>query len=514
MLKGMRDNANSFIITILFGIIIIVFVFSFGPGSAKYCGSPIPVAIHVDGHAISQAEFQQQYSRSFSRMQRMRSKYTTDTARKENLKKIVADQLISRELLVQEAMRRGIVITDKELADQIVKIPVFQQDGKFDRDLYRRYATSMNLSESAFEEQFRRDLLSQRMRDILTDSVVVSPNEVRKTWENRNNRADLWVVKIDPLHFLNQVQITDEEVAAYAKDQRAKIEDRYNKDNKRYNKGERVRARQILIKVAKDADAATLAKARERIDAAKARIDKGEDFAKVAKELSEDPSASQGGDLGAQPRGTWVKEFEDAAFALKAGQVSDVIKTQEGFHIIKAEAKIPASTQTIDEVAKDIAKQLLTEERSTALAQAAAKDWQSKLCATEDPQTLNPPADDSVKPDPFAPKVEITGKFQMDARYIPKVGIAAELVEKAFTLTMDKPCPEAPVESSKRYFAIKLRARDLPNEDDFAKDKQNIAMEIGSRRGASVVEDFVKQARAKASVTLNPSLTSYRDPNS
>lgn len=514
MLKGMRQNANSFIMTLLFGIIIVVFVFSFGPGSAQYCGNPQPVAIHVDGHAISQAEFQQQYARSFERMQSMRSNYSIETARNENLKKNVADQLISRELLVQEAQRRGIVITDQELAQEIVKIQMFQRDGKFDRELYRRYATSLNLSESAFEETYRRDLLAQRMRDILTDSVIVSPTELRQAWEKRNNHADLWVVKVDPANFVGQVQVSDDEIATFVKDQRAKVEDRYNQDSQKYNKPERVRARHILIKVASDASDADKAKARERIDAAKARLDKGEEFAAVAKELSEDGSASQGGDLGAQPRGSWVKPFEDAAFSLQPGTVSDVVETQFGYHLIKTEAKLAASTQTVDEVAKDIAKQILSEERSGALAQAAAQQWQNKLAATEDPESLNPVAVDGVQPDPFAPKVESTGKFQMDARYVPKVGLAGDLAEKAFALSMDKPCPEAPIEVSKRYFAIRLRSMDKPNEEDFAKDKVGLDQELSMRRGMSVVDDFVKDARSKARITMNPSLTSYQENNS
>ena len=504
MLDGMRRHANSFITSMLFAIIIIVFVFSFGPGSARHCGAALPVAASVNGRAISTAQFQQQYSRTFERMQSMRPNYTAETARAENLKQTVIEQLISRELLAQEADRRGMVISDAELAQTIVKTPLFQQNGGFDRDLYRRYATSLNLSEAAFEEEYRRDLSSDRLRSIVVDAVAISEAEIKQAWERRNDRVDVWFVKFDPFFYKRDIKVEDAEVETYATKERAKVEDYYNQHATRYNQPEKVRARHILAKVDENAPEAAVKTAREKIEKAKERLTKGEDFAAVAKEMSEDGSAAQGGDLGLQPRGAWVKPFEDAAFALEAGKTSDIVRSKFGFHIIKLDSKASPVTRKVDKVAKEIAREMLSDERAKDKARQAASEWQPKIATAADPETLNPKEDaaQAAKPDPFAPKVDSTGLFERGSRYVPKIGVAAELATAAFALTKDAPMPAAPVVAGDRVFVVKLKERQTPDPTTFETDKERMRSELASRRQMRALDEFVKELRGKAKVAL------------
>ncbi|MBN2359605.1 MAG: SurA N-terminal domain-containing protein [Deltaproteobacteria bacterium] len=505
MLDGMRKHANSFITSLLFAIIIIVFVFSFGPGSARYCGSPLPIVASVNGRAISTAQFQQQYARVFERMQSMRPNYTIETARAENLKQTVLEQLISRELLAQEAERRGLVISDGELAQTIVKTQLFHQNGAFDRDLYRRYANSLNLSEAAFEEEYRRDLSSDRLRSVVLDAVTVSNAEIRQVWERRNDRVDVWFVKLDPFFYKREIKVEDDEAKEFATKERAKIEDFYNQRATRYNQPEKVRARHILVKVDENAPEPEVKAAREKIDRAKERIGKGEDFAAVAKEMSDDGSAAQGGDLGLQPRGAWVKPFEDAAFALEPGGVSDVVRSKFGFHVIKVETKAAAVTRTLDEVATDIAREILVDERAKDRARQAAAQWQPKLAAAADPEGLNPKTEPAT-PDPFAPKVDSTGLFERGSRYVPKIGVAPELTAAAFALTKEAAMPESPVASGDRFYVIKLKERQTPDPETYETDRERLRSELISRRQMSALDEFVKELRGKAKVAFNTDL--------
>ena len=128
-----------------------------------------------------------------------------------------------------------------------------------------------------------------------------------------------------------------------------------------------MRARHILVKVAQNATDEQRATARKRIDAVRAELQAGGDFAELARRHSEDNSAFEGGDLGAVPRGRMVKPFEDALYALAPGQVSDVVQTNSGYHLIRSDSKVPAVTQPLDAVRDGIRARLLAEKR-TALA--------------------------------------------------------------------------------------------------------------------------------------------------
>ena len=143
----------------------------------------------------------------------------------------------------------------------------------------------------------------------------------------------------------------------------------YDEHADRYHLPERVRARHVLVRVDKDAAEDKVADAQKRIDAALARIQGGEDFAKVASEVSEDPgSKDRGGDLGLFPRGQMVPAFEDVAFQQKDGETSEVVRTDFGFHVIRTEAHEAAKDRSFDEAAHEIAEELAGADRARALA--------------------------------------------------------------------------------------------------------------------------------------------------
>ena len=229
------------------------------------------------------------------------------------------DRLITYTVLSQEAKTRNVTATDAEIDDRVK-----QMQSQFP-------------NEEAFKKALgERNMTIERLRSDTRDNLVIS-------------------------------KMMDAEVATTPGASDAEAKDFYDKNPDKFKQGETLRASHILIRVDETADAATKQKAKARIDAILKRAKAGEDFAKLAKENSADGSAAQGGDLGFFPRGQMVPAFDQAAFALKPGEISDVVTTQFGYHIIKAVEHKDAATVPLAEVS-DKVKQFLSNQKKQTKA--------------------------------------------------------------------------------------------------------------------------------------------------
>lgn len=513
MLAGMRNTVNQGFTTLIFGAIIVVFALNFGPGSVTQCSGRVPVAAYVGNRAIPEADFLKQYSYRFGMMSQFRPNYSVDDAKRENLKVTVLDEMIGNEILAQEAERRGLTVGREEIKEYIKKIQAFQTDGKFDKEKYQTYARQAYLSAAKFEEEIARGLLTEKMRKLLEDLSSVSATEVREQWENQNNRVDLEVVKVDPAFFKKDVKITDEDLKKVVASDKKALEEYFTKNAARYNEPRRVRARHILRKVSDTAPEADVQKVRAKIEEAKARLDKGEDFATVAKELSEDGSAASGGDLGLQGPGVWVKPFEDEANRLKAGETGGIIRSRFGFHIIKVEEVQEARTRKLEDVQDEVARLVLEERGLKELAKAEA---QRILDAAKGGKALSvqfpAPAEGAPPGDPLAPKVESTGFFNKGSKYIPKLGLAGEIADAAFK--KDGPgLLDTPLEVNGRVYVVSVREREKADPSKFEEDKGEVEERLRSMTRMSLVRDFIKQRRteydARKDVRVTPEVLSY-----
>ena len=511
MLSVFRKNANNWFMVIIFAIITFVFVFTFGSWGGGNVSGSIPIAATVNGKVISKSTFQANYSQAYQTMQAYRPGFNEKQAREEHLDQTVIDRLITRELLAQAAEKRGILVADDDVGKVIQER--FFPNKPFDADEYKRIVNGLyNTSATRFEDQVRRDILASRMEAILGDSQHVSEREIKEQFENKNNRADLEFLKIDPL-FYKAPEPSDAEAKKLPMDD---VEKFYNAHMNRYKQPKKVNARHILIKVAEDAPPAEKQKARERIAAAKKRVDGGEDFAKVATEVSEDGSAKQGGSLGMFGPGAMVKPFEDAAFALKKGQVSDIVESRFGYHLIKVDEVQEAVTKEIKDVQVEIAKQILKDQgqmkEAKKVAEAALADLKkgTKMEDLKVPGLLKIGAEPAAPKDSdaYAPRVDSTGFFTQGARVVPKLGVAPELVKVAFALTLDKPLHEHVVEVNNRLYVVALKAREKPDDTKLATERENIEQSLMNGRRAAVVEALTKTLRDQAKITKAPKLLS------
>ena len=254
----------------------------------------------VNGTVITRADYDSEMNR-FERQMAMSGKASSPEEASE-MKKRVLDGLVDRELLKQESKKQGISVDDAEVNQQIAGLrQKFSTEKEFTDTL-----SKMNLTEADLKTQLRQDLTIRK----LIDQQVAA-----------------------------KVTITPEEAKAF-----------YSSHPELFKAPESVHASHILIKVEPSASAEDKAKARERITAIQQRAKKGEDFAALAKETSECPSGANGGDLNFFQRGQMVGPFEEAAFSLKPGTMSDVVETQFGYHLIKVADKKEASTISYDEI--------------------------------------------------------------------------------------------------------------------------------------------------------------------
>ncbi|MBW1696087.1 MAG: peptidylprolyl isomerase [Deltaproteobacteria bacterium] len=287
------------------GVIIIFFaaftamLVSF-PAGAQKSVSPGDIVAVVNGSTISRAEFDGELEMVKQRFSEQGRVVTEDQLKQ--IEKSILETLINRELLYQQSKKNEIRITEQEILDQLQKIKRgFPSESEFQEALKR-----INISETDIKNQIKRALAIRELID---------------------------------MQVAQKIEVSDKESKAY-----------YDTHLDSFKQPEQVKASHILIKVDSGADALKKAKARDEIKAIQKKLADGEDFAEVARKFSQGPSSARGGDLGYFKRGDMVKPFEEAAFTLKINEISDIVETRFGYHLIKVFDKKPERTIEYEEV--------------------------------------------------------------------------------------------------------------------------------------------------------------------
>ena len=408
MLDVMRKKSGSFVVIFLFGIIIIVFAFWVpNMGDTGSGGERIGPVAFVDGEPIGYEDYAEVYQRRLDNYRRqMGEAFTDDFLESLNLRESVLNGLVNRVLVMKEAIIRGLKVSDREVQDTIMSLPAFNREGAFDRDAYFDFLRRNRLRAVDFESGIKSDILTSKIQNEVTVGVTVGEDELKTAFvaENRRVSFDYLAVKADS--FEASLDISDDEArdfleangrlfkeptkvnVAYVRlgyadaAMDAEVSDEavgvyYGNNQGEFIVPEKVKARHILVRrVATDGDeASALEEARVMAEAVLAKVKDGEDFSALAKVHSQDTgSAKLGGDLGFFGRGLMVKPFEDAAFSLAAGEVSGLVETEYGFHIIKVDERKAAGSLTLEEASDEIRKKL-----SDLEGVKAARDKAEKL---------------------------------------------------------------------------------------------------------------------------------------
>ena len=402
MLDRMRRHKN-WLKWSLF-IVVIAFVFLYIPSFLPQEGAPAgsgDVVATVDGREITVARFRRSY---MQQMQAYRNQFggkmDDKLLRQLGIDQRVVQQMIEEEASLAEAARLGISASDQEVVARIRSLPVFQENGQFiGEDRYRQILQVQNppMRPDEFEEQVRRGITMEKLQGALTDWITVSDQDADGEFRRRNEKVKLVVANFTADKFRDATTATDQEIAAWFEShkndykmpekrkvkyalldmqairERTKVspEDvqrRYEENAKQYETPEQVRASHILFETAGKDEA----EVRKQAEAVLKRARAGEDFAKLANEFTdEDIGKTRGGDLNFFGRGQMVKEFDDVAFAMKPGQISDLVKTQFGLHIIKATDHRAASKKTLDEVRAQVEDQIKWDRAQTEAQRTA-----------------------------------------------------------------------------------------------------------------------------------------------
>ncbi len=302
------------------------------------------------------------------------------------------DQLIDEKMLALEADRMGLRVSDEEHADLLKKLvpTAFTGDTFIGMDRYTsEVQTRFQVSVPEFETEVKNALLQQKFQQLVTDGITASDDEVREEFRRENEKIKLDYALIKPEDLQSKVEVSDADLAAYFDKNKAQYvvperrtvdyavlslaqlrqrtpvtEDdekvQYQKNIDQYKLEDRAHVSHILFKTVGMTDAEA-AEVKKKADDALNKAKHGGNFADLAKQYSEDTTKDKGGDLGWIVRGQTVPEFEAAAFSLPKGSISDLVKTQYGFHIIQVMDRESARTQTLDEVKASIVNQLQQE---------------------------------------------------------------------------------------------------------------------------------------------------------
>jgi peptidyl-prolyl cis-trans isomerase D len=399
MLHLMRKHAGSWMIKIILFAIVVVFVF-WGVGSMR--SRKANRVADINGETISLSTYQQAYYRLVENYRRIYGEQYNDALLKMlNPEETVLNQLVNRVVMMQEAERLGIEISEDEVAAAIRQIPAFQNNGNFDYRRYNLLLSQNNISPEQFENDQRDQIIVEKLRALVLDGVSVTEDEARQWYNWSNARVNLSYVLFSPDRY-KDIQPTQEEIQSYFQNHKEdyrtqvrikvrylyfnpedyksqvkvndeKIAEYYQGHPTEFKTEKRVKARHILIKVGEDADEKTVeAKKAEALKVYKMAVE-GKDFAALAGKFSQGPTKDKGGELGWFTRDNMVKPFAEKAFSMKVGEISEPVRTRFGWHIIKLEQIEEASTTPL-KAASDGIRQKLIDEKANALAYSKAEE--------------------------------------------------------------------------------------------------------------------------------------------
>ena len=493
MLDFVRNKQKSIIIKIAFAIIILSFVIGYAmlssPGGPAGEDQSAEAAI-VNGKTIAFNDFQTTYSNLYQVYQNIyQDQFTPALEKQLKLAEKTLDSLIDQVLLQDEAERQQIEISGKELVDAIANIPAFQENGVFSKDRYLQVLAYQRLSSEQFEAMQRSELISTKVREQLQAGVTVTDEEIDEEFRNNNEKVNLNYVSLTPASFEKKVKVTDEALATYFAEQQEVfrtpemvslrylqfVPERYldevtfdENELEKYHRRhldqfeilEKIKASHILIKVDEGTDETVREEKKAFAEKLLEEVKSGKDFAELARVNSDDAaSAVKGGNLGYFTRGSMVKPFEQAAFNMKPGDISEVVETTFGYHIIKVEEYTEPGVRSLEE-SMDEVKAGLRQEKAKQLAFEKAMDAYNINRKTGDLEAAATTNELGLKE---------SGLFARDG-YIDGIGSNAEIINAAHLLEENTLAKPVATDDGIILFALKERVASHIPELDEVKD--------------------------------------------
>ncbi|MDY6854948.1 MAG: SurA N-terminal domain-containing protein [Thermodesulfobacteriota bacterium] len=409
MLELMRRNARSWFIQAALFAVIVVFVFwgvgSFKPDSSNRIAT-------VNDYRITMNEYRKAYDNILKRYKEIyKEDFSEETIERLNLKEMTINSLIEKVLLLQEAEKLNLEVTDDELKKSIIHYPVFQKDGVFKNSLYKQLLRYNRITPEEFEDLQRKEILQKKVENLIKDNAKVSDKELLDAYTLENESINIEVTHIKHSAFKGSVKISDEEISDYFSNNKRnyqipakvnvqylnfnpkdyesqvtllaeEINDYYELNIDKFSIPAKIKAKHILIAAPQD-DAESRTQGKQKAEMILKKIHNGADFSALAKKYSDDPSAKKGGDLGFVERDKLMPSIKEALSSIQEGEISSIVYSPFGFHIIKAEKILDARTMPLSEVESEI-HTLLKLEKADELAQEEAENINALTIDTKD----------------------------------------------------------------------------------------------------------------------------------
>lgn len=392
-----REKSVRYLLSGILGIIALSMVITLIPGITTPTRTDDPTVAEIAGEKITIRQVQNEISRQLRGKQ-------IPAAMVQIYAPEIIDTMITERAIAYEAKRLGFEITDQTLAAALqTMIPRMFVNGQLDKNAYQQVLAEQGLTIAEFETNIRKGMMLTALQNIALEGIFVPPTEVEQEFRRRNERIKIEYIALMPERLRSQVTATTEELKAYFNSNRAgftypekrsfqilvsdparmaasitipeaTLKQLYDSQKDRFRVNERVRGRHILLKTTGKSKE-EVAKIQAKAEGLLKQVKGGADFAEIAKKNSEDEgSAVRGGDLGWFERGQMVKPFEQAAFSLKPNEISNLVTTEYGFHIVQVQEKQEAHMQSFDEVkgmlADELRRQMVNEKVQTSIDQA------------------------------------------------------------------------------------------------------------------------------------------------
>ncbi len=394
-------NKKRRIVQIILGLATLPFVF-WGVESYRNADAGDHVALAA-GEKISRQEFEQALRNQQENMRAtLGENFSPALLEKPEVRAAILERLIQQHLLRQEASRVGLGVADAQLIEMIQNIDLFQEDGNFSKQRYEEWLRSQGMNARAFEARLRQDLMRQQLVDPFSKNAFISHSVAERILRLGDEKREVRVVQIQPEQFLANVKPGNDAIRAYYEAHKAEFQvpeqarveyvvlsmdalaekaqvtadealAYYEEHKHEFGQPEERRASHILISAPASASASDRAAARAKAAELLAEVRKSpQRFAELAKQHSQDPgSAPTGGDLGFFARNMMTKSFEDAVFRMKPGEISDIVETEHGFHIILLAEARGGKQASFEEVKKQVEQEVRKQKAAKTFGEMA-----------------------------------------------------------------------------------------------------------------------------------------------
>jgi peptidyl-prolyl cis-trans isomerase D len=515
MLELMRKKAQSWMIKVLFAVIIIVFIFFYGYGTKSGRDN---VIAHVNGTKIMQSRLRLEYQKAYQNLARLYQSIYGDQfdpglINDVELRGRVLNDLIDETLMMQEAERLSLQVSPQEMQVAVHSNPAFQVDGKFDGQRFRAILQVNQISVDEFQEIERRNRMITKLRDLISlGAVELSDQEVLDAYSIENEKVNLEFVRLNPTDHEDSVSAEDAELETYFSKNSAlfetpprvqvqyivfapedfleeveipseEIREEYDYNLETFRIPKRVKVSHILVTPGEDNGDKAIEEAKREAEQILEKAKGGEDFVALAKAHSKDPgSAKDGGSIGWVIEGGNTPEFAKVAFSLENGEIAPLVESENGFHIVKVDDVQEEKIKSLEEVEGQI-RAALAEARSRELAEAAAQE--AFFAVYEDKNLERYAAEHEMA-------LVTTGLFSR-AEKIKEVGETPEFNDHAFSLEEGEVSP--PVRIGGKEYLINLVKRESSRVPALEEVKEKV-------REAVVREKAVERARVSAEEIL------------